>query len=81
MMRALDAPIERAALTYSRFFCLRNSERVWRATGGHEMMPIARTIVLVYAPKSATTTSANRRPGRTWKNSVTFIRARSTTPP
>ena len=74
-------PMALAAFTYSRFFCLRNSARVSLAMAGQDTIPIARTIVIVLAVNSATTTIANSKPGSTWKNSVIRIRMLSTQPP
>src|SRR5476649_2873638 len=80
MIAVRERPSTSAACTNSRERSDRNSARMTRATGGHETMAIAATIEAMLGEKIATRTTASRKLGTVWKNSVKRM-ASSTAPP
>src|SRR5471032_668809 len=81
MIAVRERPSTSAACTNSRERSDRNSARMTRATGGQETMAMAATIEAMLGEKIATRTTASRKLGTVWKNSVKRMMASSTAPP
>ena len=80
-MRVVEAPIARAASTYSFFLMPRMELRKTRAMLGHPMTPIAMNTFWKPLPKTAINVTAKRIYGKAKKTSAVRIIKLSHTPP